>query len=219
MKEQPLAATVTLSDRDRRRLLRRIPDQPSWEWVRQRVVPVIELAKPTSSPNEPKATVTGPFGLRVGFGIDVDPILVRIPTSLVRRWKILDFTLEQAALDNLRAQARRLGSGDIEQFEERGTIVRMLGSPPANATSLVLIPDELQRILGPAPQILVTVSRALLVSLPVTTSFEMVWDFMSAIIALDPTPIHEGPFTLQDGRIELWEPPLRDVRQRAGHIS
>lgn len=194
-----------LTERDLRRLRRRLPEHPTWEWARRRIVPVIELPEPTS--DEPQATVAGPFGMRVGFGIGVDQVLFRIGRAMARSWDITDGELEDAALSNLRAQASSLGADEVGAMDHEGTTARFLTSPPANAAALVLVPDGLQRILGPEPQTLVTVSRGLLVSLPASAPAKLVWDFMTVIAALDPTPIEEGPFTLAEGRLDLWVPP------------
>lgn len=195
------------SERERRRALRRMPDDPSWEWARARVLPVIELPEPTSSPGDPHITVSGPFGMRIGFGIDLRDVMVRVPETLATRWQIMHYAVEEAALENLRLLAANLAPADVHEMMHEGTLARSLTVPPGNATALILIPDELQRLLGPDRTTLVTVSRGLLLALPADATLETVWDFMTVITHIEPFPLQEGPFTLEHGRLDDWDPP------------
>lgn len=192
------------SERERRRAMRRMPADPPWEWARQRVLPVIELPEPTSSLGDPHVTVSGPFGMRIGFGIDLRDVLVRVPESLAARWNVMHYAVEEAALGNLRLLAADLGPADVQEMTHEGIVVRTLTVPPGNATSLILIPDELQRLLGPDRATLVTVSRGLLLALPADATLEAVWDYMAVITHLDPNPLQEGPFMLEDGHLGDW---------------
>jgi len=194
--------------------MRRLPPGMPWAWARKRVLPVIELAEPTSSIGDPHVTVSGPFGMRIGFGIDLRDVLVRVPQSLVDRWGLPIHALEDEALANLRWLAADLGPGDLQEIEHEGTHARFLTVPSGNASSLILIPKELHRVLGLGRHTLVTVSRGLLLALPFEAPLKVVWDYMSVITYLDPTPLQEGPFAFEDGRLEEWiPPPERRVRR------
>ncbi len=89
--------------------------------------------------------------------------------SLLASWSIGPADLVATALANLRARMQPLRPRDVVRQSLDGVPVRILQSGLGCASALVLVPDELRRIVGPDPQLLIAPMRDLVISMPPDT--------------------------------------------------
>jgi hypothetical protein len=155
-----------------------------------------------------------PPGVVTGFGIDIGPAFLQVSESLVDRWAIPGPDVAARALANLGELTARIRSSDLVRERIDGTEVRVLFSGLGWASTLLLLPDELQRILGTEPQRLVAPTRDLLLSLPIDVDRGLAAWVNEEFGASDPNGITLEPFTFRDGALRC-EPTSPIVLGRA----
>jgi hypothetical protein len=107
---------------------------------------------------------------------------------------------------NLRRRAAALGSACIQTGTLSGWIVAQTRGV-GWGSSLVLVPDEFMRLFGSQDQILVTPSRASLVSFPTATPTHVVVDVAMDIESGEAFPLMLDPFSLKGGTV-VWHGAL-----------
>ena len=92
-----------------------------------------------------------------------------------------------------------------------GVPVRILQSGLGCASALVLVPDELRRILGLEPQLLIAPMRDLVISMPPDTDRAFAAWINDEFAEMDPNGLALDAFALADGelRYEALRSPMR----------
>jgi hypothetical protein len=155
--------------------------------------------------------VTLPPGIPTGFGIDIGPAFLVVGESLLGTWPVEPAELVATALENLRARLRPVRPRDLVRQAIDGVPVRVLQSGVGCASALVLVPDELARIFGEAPQALIAPMRDLLVALPADTDRSFVAWLNDELAEMDPNGLALDAFVLEGGalRYESLRAPMR----------
>jgi hypothetical protein len=131
--------------------------------------------------------------------------------SLLGSWPIGPADLVATALDNLRARLRSVRPRDLVGQVLDGVPVRVLQSGVGCASALVLIPDELRRIFGEAPQCLIAPMRDLVISLPADADRAFAGWINDEFAEMDPNGLALDAFVLEAGvlRYETLRPAGR----------
>ena len=148
------------------RALGTLPRDLDWEELASHVIPVLPRRRPMPAEAGEPFRVTLPPGIPTGFGVDIGPAFLVVGPSLLAGWPVGPADLVARALANLRDRLRPVRPRDVFRQSIDGIPVRILQTGVGCASALVLLPDELRRILGPDPQCLVAPMRDLLVSMP-----------------------------------------------------
>lgn len=90
-----------------------------------------------------------------------------------------------------------------------GRAFRMLRHPKGFASSLVLLPSEIDRLFGPATQLLVTPAPGILLSIPPDIPSWSIADIATEFEERAPFPLFLDPFLYEDGSI-TWAPDVDD---------
>jgi hypothetical protein len=143
-----------------------LPPDLEWEVMAPNVIPILPRRRPMPPQAGEPFRVTLPPGIPTGFGIDISPAFMIVGESLLATWPVGAADLVATALENLRARVRPIRSRDLVRQAIGGVPVRVLQSGVGCASALVLAPDELERILGPDPQLLIAPMRDLLIAMP-----------------------------------------------------
>jgi hypothetical protein len=139
------------------------PSAP-WPEVAPRVVPVLKRVRHPYPADMAPLHIRVPPGIWTGFGIDLGPAFSHVNETLLEGWGIDQATLLGTALVNLTELVRRerpvidtvtLEGIDITAIQGQGW-----------GSSLILVPDLLRPILGPAPRVLLAPVRNMLLALP-----------------------------------------------------
>ncbi len=187
-----------------------LPPDLEWDVMAPNVIPILPRRRPMPSQAGEPYRVTLPPGIPTGFGIDIGPAFLVVGESLLATWPVGPVDLVATALDNLRARLHPVRPRDLVRQAIDGVPLRVLQSGLGCASALVLLPDELVRIFGSAPQTLIAPMRDLLVSLPPDADRAFVTWLNDEFADMDPNGLALDAFMLDDGRLRY--ETLRDSR-------
>jgi hypothetical protein len=176
------------------------PDM-TWKKARDRILPMLPRVRPFPGPELEMARAMLPPGVLVGFGIDIGPAITFVGASLLDRWRLDILAVVTAALANLRQLAGECDR-DVAIRDHIGDVpVTVLQTRVGIAASLILIPDCLDRLLGPGPHLLLAPMRDILIALPPDVDPEFAAWLADEWEALDPNHLHLGGFRHDRGTI------------------
>ena len=184
-----------------------LPPDLEWRTMAPNVLPILPRRRPMPPQAGEPVRVTLPPGIPTGFGIDIGPAFLVVGESLMQGWPIGEADLVARALENLRARMRPIRRRDVVDQALDGVPARILQSGVGCASGLVLLPDELERILGSEPQLLLAPMRDLLVSLPADTDRPFAAWLNEEFADMDPNGLAAGSFVLEGGALRC--EPLR----------
>jgi hypothetical protein len=141
------------------------PDMP-WKKARGRILPMLPRVRPFPGPGPDLIRAMLPPGILVGFGIDIGPAITFVGEPLLDRWRVDVPTMANAALANLRKLARECDRDVVIQDHIGDVPVTLIQTRLGIAASLILVPESLDRLLGPGPQLLLAPMRDILIALP-----------------------------------------------------
>jgi hypothetical protein len=188
-----------------------LPPDLEWEVMAPNVIPILPRRRAMPPQAGEPFRVTLPPGIPTGFGIDIGPAFLVVGDSLLGTWPIGPAELVATALENLRTRLRPVRPRDLVRQSFDGVPVRVLQSGLGCASALVLVPDELVRILGDAPQTLIAPMRDLLISLPPDVDRSFAAWLNDELAEMDPNGLALDAFVLEEGtlRYEALRPPSR----------
>ena len=196
-----------------------IPHEAPWTWAALRVLPAIrgrrvqviedvELEKMGFRPSSAFPTLHCAPGIDVALVIEVDVICVTIDQQQLDRWEMTPQQVLPAAMANLR---RAVGTwrGNVEEENHEGVQVRTLEGWPHWAASLLLLPDELQRLFGPNDQLFILPYSCNLISLPIDVDRDYAADLVDLFGLVNPRSLLLGmpAFVLRGGEIVVEDLP------------
>jgi hypothetical protein len=173
-----------------------LPPDLEWHALAPDVIPILPRRRPLPPGAGEPFRVTLPPGIPTGFGIDIGPAFLVVGESLLGTWPIGPAELVATALDNLRDRMRRVRPRDLLPESIDGVPVRMLQSGVGCASTLVLVPDELRRIFGPEPALLLAPMRDLLISLPADADRSFAGWLNEEFASIDPNGLALDGFVL-----------------------
>jgi hypothetical protein len=176
------------------------PEMP-WKKARARILPMLPRVRPFPGPELELARAMLPPGVLVSFGIDLGPAITFVGASLIDRWRVDVPTLAATALANLRQLAGRCRRDDVIRDRIGDVPVTVVQSRLGIAASLILIPESLEKLLGPGPQLLLAPMRDILIALPPDVDREFAAWLAEEWEALDPNHLHLGGFRHERGMI------------------
>lgn len=162
------------------------PDPTDWDAVSRFVVPVFPRRRPLPFGAPDPVRLRLPPGVLVSFGIDLGPAFAYVLPEVLAKWPVTAEGLAVVALDNLRDLLTASGPGTLSRVEFDGIPARVLQTGHGVASTAVLLPDQIRRIFGAAPQRFVAPSRDVLVSLPLASDPEAAADLVEIIAERDP---------------------------------
>jgi hypothetical protein len=168
------------------RALDTLPRDLGWDELGSRVIPVLPRRRPMPAEAGEPFRVTLPPGIPTAFGVDIGPAFLVVGPSLLAGWPVGPADLVARALANLRDRLRPIRPRDVLRQSIDGVPVRLLQTGVGCASTLVLLPDELRRILGPDPQCLIAPMRDLLVSMPPDVDRSFAGWLNEELAAMDP---------------------------------
>lgn len=176
------------------------PEMP-WKKARARILPMMPRVRPFPGPELELARAMLPPGILVSFGIDLGPAITFVGAPLLDRWRVDVPRLADTALSNLRQLAAECRSVDVIRDHIGDVPVTLLQSRLGIAASLILVPEFLERLFGPGPQLLLAPMRDILIALPGDVEREFAAWLAEEWEALDPNHLHLGGFRHERGMI------------------
>ena len=176
------------------------PGMP-WKKARDQVVPMLPRVRPLPTPELELVRAMLPPGILVGFGIDIGPAITFVTTTLLERWKVEPASLASAALANLRATARRCGPDVVLHDHIADVPVSVVQTGRGIAAALLLVPDCLERVLGPDERLLLAPMRDILIAMPPNVDREFAAWLADEWESMDPNHLHLGGFRYGRGTV------------------
>jgi hypothetical protein len=166
------------------------------------VLPMFERRRPLQSGMPPPVSVVLPPGVTVGFGVDLGPAAVRVSRGLLDEWGVDLQEVTATALGNLRDRAFAPSLPPLVREPIAGHPTIAFQSEDGWASTLLLAPDALERVMGPEPRLFVAPMRDLLIGLPPDVDPELACWLTEEFEALDPNALALEGFLWRDGRIQ-----------------
>jgi hypothetical protein len=185
------------------RVARTMPKPAPWEWAEPRLMPL--LAGPRlDRPGDGIVRSVSPLGCALEYGIDMDGAHAVVDQIVAERWERSPEDLHRTAMANLRRRADRVLPKAVVGGTMYGRFFRRILAPRGCASSLVLYPQALVRLLGPDPTILVAPSRGLLLSFALDLPTRVITQVALEFEQSHPFPLMLDPFALEDGDV-MWD--------------
>jgi hypothetical protein len=196
-----MAGGVELDPRVRA-LLGRIDDHGlAWEDVADDLLPIFERARPFDYEVEPPAHAVVPPGVTVGFGVDLGLAFARVALIHLEDWPVDLAGLTDRALRNLRRRVRHARDYDLVREPIGGVPTVAFQSRDGWASTVVLVPEALDRLFGPRPALFIAPSRDLLIGLPPDVDLEFATWLSEEFEAADPNALRLEAFEWRDGTV------------------
>ena len=173
----------------------------AWDDVASEILPVFERARPSSYPVDPPALTVLPPGVTVGFGVDAGPAFMRISTAHLAHWPVDLPGLAVRALDNLRNRARDADERNLLRDSVDDVPVTVFQSHDGWASTMVLLPDAMDRLFGRDPALFVAPSRDLLIGLPIDVDPAFATWLTEEFEAMDANALRLEAFEWRDGSV------------------
>lgn len=144
-----------------------------------------------------------PPGLTVSFAIDIGPAFINVDSEMVERWDLTRAELLARALDNLEQRIAGVTPGELLAGSIGDQPIRLLQSSTGCASTYVLLPAPLGRILGFDPQLVIAPMRNLLIALPIDADREFASWLFEEFAAEDPNCLAPAAFVIRDGGLSV----------------
>jgi hypothetical protein len=177
-------------------------DRP-WAEVADDLLPVLPRRRPFPGGMDDPLHRPWPPGLDVTFGLDIGPAFLYVGSWALERWGVTEDELVDRALANVRRH-----SGARQMF---GLIQELVGGEPLSAfqsregwaSTLLLVPDELARVFGDEPSLVMAPSRDVLLRFPIHVDPELARWLLDDFASLDPNALDVPLLALVDGSLSF----------------
>jgi len=180
-----------------------LPADFDWPSLADRLVPIFQRVRPHPPGSPEPLRMVVPPGLTVSFAIDIGPAFINVDVDMIERWDLTRPELLAQALDNLEQRIAGVMPGELLDGSIGDQAVRLLQSSTGCASTYVLLPAPLGRILGSAPQLVMAPMRNLLISLPIDADREFASWLFDAFAAQDPNCLAPAAFVIRDGGLSV----------------
>ena len=146
-------------------------------------------------------THTYPPGIETVLGLDIGPAMLFVPREQLAKWEVTVDEAFERALDNVR---ERLGARtQFALVHERIADVPTLAfqSREGWASQLLLLPDELVRVVGDRNGLILAPMRDLIICLPLDVEREFAHWLLEEFAEVDMNALDIPPLALVDGQL------------------
>jgi hypothetical protein len=153
-------------------------------------------------------------GIRAVLGLDIGPAMLFVRREQLASWGVSADHAFQRALVNVRQRVNHRRQFALVHERICGESTIAFQSREGWASTLLLLPDELSRILGERDGLIVAPMRDLVIWLPLDTDPALALFILEEFAAEDPNALDLPPYALVDGRLE--DLPGHDVMFAGG---
>jgi hypothetical protein len=179
----------------------RLPDG-SWSTMRDLIRPVFHRRRPFSFPMEFVSMIVPP-GVSIGFAADVGPSFAHVHQGMLDEWAIDLDTLAACAFENLRQTILHRDPGNLVREPVGGVPTIAYQSGEGWASTLLLVPDLIEDVLGPGDRLFIAPMRDLLIDLPPGVDLGFASWLAGEFEALDPNSLCLEGFRYEDGELSI----------------
>ncbi|MGH2408044.1 MAG: hypothetical protein ACRDF7_08215 [Candidatus Limnocylindrales bacterium] len=169
------------------------PDAP-WEVARHKLIPLLPRVRPLPVPIDGLVQAMVPPGVLTGFGLDLGPAVTFLDHARLVQWGIRIETVISTALANVRRLVATCRPETVVHGSIDGVPIAAFQSGLGIASTLILVPECIEALLGRGQHLLLAPIRDLLLALPAATDPRLVRWISAEYEALDPNCLHLGAF-------------------------
>lgn len=140
-------------------------------------------------------------GLRVGLGLDIGPAMLFVGADQLATWGVSADQAFDRALDNLHASVASRKQFALMHERIGGVPTIAFQSREGWASSLLLLPNELKRVLGEEDGLILAPMRDLILHLPLHTEPGLVLFLLEEFAEADMNALDLPLFVLLDGEL------------------
>ena len=177
------------------------PRADDWEALRRIVLPVFPRVRAHPADIPAPVTTILPPGVLVGFGADIGPAYLTISEPQLELLGVGKVDLVAQALANLETRAAALDGASITHGAIADVPVAVLQSGAAIGSTLVLAPNQLSRLFGPAPMLFVAPMRDLLIGFPSDVDIDLAAWVFEEIASQDPNCLAPVAYSFDGERL------------------
>ena len=197
--EEPLVSTATVED-----VLAAIESTDlGAPWEQAAADLCLALPRRRALPVDPAGLPmrTYPPGIDVVLGLDIGPAMLFVPPEQLASWEVSADEAFDRALDNVRE--RVASRKQFALVHERIADVPTLAfqSREGWASQLLLLPDQLVRVLGDRNGLILAPMRDLVISLPLDVEREFAHWLLEEFAEVDMNALDIPPLALVDGHL------------------
>lgn len=179
----------------------RLPDG-SWHTMRDLIRPVFHRRRQFPFAMDFVSMIVPP-GVSIGFAADVGPSFAHVHQGMLDEWGIGLEKLAAVAFENLRQSILHREGGNHVREPVGGVPTIAFQSGDGWASTLLLVPDLIEDVLGPGDRLFIAPMRDLLIDLPPGVDLEFASWLASEFEALDPNSLCLEGFLYQDGELAI----------------
>jgi hypothetical protein len=189
------------------RAMQGAPSPDDWDAMALGIVPVFERRRPFPVDiGRPIRTLLAP-GVTVTVAYDYGPALMRVTDQVVALWRVDEREIFERAVSNLRARvidalARKDPVRVVPQRID-DIPIRALVSGEGWASTLLLLPDLLERVFGRPACLFIAPMRDLLVALPADVDVAVATWLTEEFESLDPNCLCLEAFAWDGDRLTV----------------
>ena len=184
------------------RAITRTGADPDWGVIGPNIVPLLPRRRRLPAGAD-CLNVLLPPGIMTSFGIDTGPAVMYVGEEALDRWSIDAGQLTARALANVRLRTERARPRDVTRDSIEGIPIRVFQSGEGVASALLLVPDELIRLFGNAPQRIIVPMRDLIVSMGIEAEPGLAVWLNEELASLDPNGLAVEPFCFDGTELRL----------------
>ena len=197
--DEPLIETASVTD-----VLAAIESadlEAPWEEMAPNLRVALPRRRELPVPVKDLPTHVYPPGIETVLGLDIGPAMLFVPHEQLARWEVSADEAFDRALDNVREQVA--GRRQFALVHERIADVPTLAfqSRDGWASQLLLLPDELARVLGDRNGLILAPMRDLVIRLPLDVEREFASWLLEEFAEVDMNALDIPPLALVDGQL------------------
>lgn len=172
-----------------------------WEEAAARLRPALPRRRPMPAGTEDLPSQELPPGIRVTLGLDIGPAILFVCQEQLRRWGVSPGQAFQRSLSNVRVRVRLRRQFVLLHEPIGGVPTVAFQSREGWASSLLLLPEELVRVLGRRSGIVLAPMRDLLLLMPLDAEPQLAYLVLEEFARADVNALDLPLFSLVDGRL------------------
>jgi hypothetical protein len=173
-----------------------------WESVAAAVMPMLPRRRPLPPMDPPLSRVVAP-GLRISYGVDIGPAFWYVSEKQLPGWGITVEELAERALANVRARAAARSMIGLIHEVVADVPTFAFQSREGWASALLLLPDELTRVFGEEPRLILAPMRDVIFALPPDADREFARWFLDELCSLDMNALDVPLLTFANGELQF----------------
>jgi hypothetical protein len=177
--------------------------QAPWDDVAPFLRLVLPRRRPLPRMTGPLATRTYPPGIRVGLALDVGPAMLFVGDEQLAGWGVTADSAFVRAEADLRARVASRRQFGLIQEPIAGVPTISFQSREGWASCLVLMPDELCRVLGERTGLILAPMRDVIMWMPLTAEPALAEWTLEEFAQADMNALDLPVLTLVDGRLTM----------------